>query len=697
MGDRPSHNLDGLDLDLARRIDAVCRQFEADWRAGQRPRVADYLVDVPEPGQSALRAELIALEQELCAAPGRPDPEDRPGMAAGAPEPSTVRGEAAGPPGSEATVDFSRSPHERTTAVPGPAGSASPRAPEPCRVRYFGDYEILKEIARGGMGVVFLARQMSLNRPVALKMILAGQLANETDILRFYLEAEAAANLDHPGIVPIYEVGQHEGQHYFSMGFVEGESLAQKVANGPLPPREAAALLLKVSEAIEYANRFGVVHRDLKPANILIDHHGNPRITDFGLAKKVEGDSGLTGSGQIMGTPSYMPPEQASRGRGAVGPAADVYAIGATLYCLVTGRPPFQAATPMDTILMVLGEEPVPPRRLNASVPLDLETIILKCLEKDPARRYASAAALSEDLRHYLAGETLVARPVGQAERAWRWCRRNPVVAGLAAGIALSLVLGTAIATHFAVRATRGEQLALQNAMAAQANAQRATEETQRANQEAQRAHEEKLLSDRHLYVAQMSLAEQAWRDSQIDAALEHLQAAEPRRTEDADLRGFEWSYLQRLCQSDLRTLRGHSDPVRAVAFSRDGGTLASASADRTVKLWESATGRNIRTLEQGSAAGGVAFSPDGRTLASANQDGTVKLWNAASGTDIRTLRGHPGGVMSVAFSPDGHLLASAGSDHVVRLWDTASGTDIRALRGHADRVSSVAFSPDGR
>ena len=195
--------------------------------------------------------------------------------------------------------------------------------------------------------------------------------------------------------MPIYEVGQHEGQHYFSMGFVEGQSLSQRLADGPLPAREAAELIRRVSEAIEYAHQRGVIHRDLKPANILLDQDGNPRVTDFGLAKKVQGDSGLTGSGQIMGTPSYMPPEQAGGKRGEVGPAADVYALGATLYALLTGRPPFQAATPMDTVIQVVSDEPVPPRRLNASIPRDLETICLKCLEKEPARRYASAAALA--------------------------------------------------------------------------------------------------------------------------------------------------------------------------------------------------------------------------------------------------------------------------------------------------------------
>ncbi len=360
--------------------------------------------------------------------------------------PTSVHEDATVPPRADATIELTPLQHDMVTADA--LGKAIPtgREPaEPVHVRYFGDYELIREIARGGMGVVFQARQVSLNRTVALKMILAGQLADETDVKRFYTEAEAAANLDHPGIVPIFEVGQHEGQHYFSMGFVEGQSLSQRLAGGPLPPREAAELMRRVSEAIEYAHQRGVIHRDLKPANILLDQNGNPRVTDFGLAKKIQGDSGLTGSGQIMGTPSYMPPEQAGGPRGEVGPAADVYALGATLYALVTGRPPFQAATAMDTVLQVITDEPVSPRRLNPALDRDIETICLKCLEKEPSKRYTSAQALADELARFLAGEPILARPIGPPARLWRWCRRRPVVAGLGTAVA-ALVLFVAIA-----------------------------------------------------------------------------------------------------------------------------------------------------------------------------------------------------------------------------------------------------------
>lgn len=299
------------------------------------------------------------------------------------------------------------------------ASDGSAKEPD-SSARRFGDYELLEEIARGGMGVVYKARQVSLNRIVALKMILAGQLAGEEDVRRFYAEAEAAAHLDHPGIVPIFEVDEHEGQHYFSMGYVEGQSLAARVADGPLPVREAVRLAKKVAEAVAYANEQGVIHRDLKPANVLLDKDGQPRVTDFGLAKRVESESGLTATGQILGTPSYMPPEQAAGNTDRIGPASDVYSIGAILYELLTGRPPFRADSPLDTLMQVLDNEPRPVRLQNPGVPRDVEIICLKCLQKDPLLRYAATQELADDLGRFLEGDLIQASSVNLLNRATR-------------------------------------------------------------------------------------------------------------------------------------------------------------------------------------------------------------------------------------------------------------------------------------
>jgi outer membrane protein assembly factor BamB/tRNA A-37 threonylcarbamoyl transferase component Bud32 len=323
------------------------------------------------------------------------------------------------------------------------AGEPTPAGFVPRMVPYFGDYELLREVARGGMGVVYKARQVSLDRIVAVKMILAGQLASEQDVQRFRAEAQTAAGLRHPNIVAIHEVGEHEGQHYFSMDFVEGESLADRLADGPLPPLQAARYVETVARAIEYAHQRGVLHRDLKPANILLDRDDQPRVTDFGLARQADRDRGLTATGAVLGTPSYMPPEQASGRRDRVGPASDVYSLGAVLYELVTGRPPFRAATALDTLLQVLDAEPAPPRLLNPAVGRDLETVILKCLAKEPERRYASAAALADDLKAFQEGRPVRARRPGRIERAVRWARRNrsPVALGLISALLTALAI----------------------------------------------------------------------------------------------------------------------------------------------------------------------------------------------------------------------------------------------------------------
>ena len=315
-----------------------------------------------------------------------------------------------------------------TEAADLPAGETAVKEELPQR---FGDYELLEEIARGGMGVVYRARDLKLDREVGLKMILNDKLADDSDIERFYSEARSAAALKHPGVVPVYDVGERNGQHFFSMGFVEGESLAALIARNPLSPTRSAQMVKKISEAIVYAHGEGVIHRDLKPANVLLDSKRNPHISDFGLAKKITADSNLTMPGQVIGTPSYMPPEQASGETDLIGPVADVYSLGAVLYCCLTGRPPFQAANPMETLRQVVERDPVPPRQLNVQIDRDLDTICLKCLEKDPQRRYGSAQEIVDELERFLNGQPIRAR-------------RIPVTTTLLTALFLTLVGGIA-------------------------------------------------------------------------------------------------------------------------------------------------------------------------------------------------------------------------------------------------------------
>jgi len=331
------------------------------------------------------------------------------------------------------------------TAPKGANGSATELLKPPVRRRAaetaenrFGDYELLDEIARGGMGIVYKARQVSLSRTVALKMILSGRLATDDDITQFYSEAKAAAALNHPGIVQIHEVGQVGEQHFFSMEFVSGQTLAERLIDGPLPPEEAAVLIANVADAVEFAHQAGIVHRDLKPANIILDASGHPHITDFGVALHHDRDVSAE-SGSPVGTVSFMPPEQAAGNLDLIGPASDVYSLGATLYCLLSGTPPFRAASPADTLVQVLSHEPLPLRRLNDQIPADLETIATKCLDKDPARRYPTAQELALDLRRYIMLEPIQARPASQWTHFAKWAKRNPSLALLTAVLVASV------------------------------------------------------------------------------------------------------------------------------------------------------------------------------------------------------------------------------------------------------------------
>lgn len=629
-------------------------------------------------------------------------------------------------------------------------------------------YEIQSVLGRGGMGVVYKARQVGLNRIVALKMILSGCHADQEDRARFVQEAEAVAALRHANIVQVYEIGEHNGKPFFSMEYVAGGTLGEQIKGQPQAPAYAADMAEKLALAVQSAHEQSIIHRDLKPANILIADCGlriaecadtqelppdpaamrtpksaTPKITDFGLAKRLDSDMQLTTTGLVAGTPQYMAPEQVSASRqDQVGPSSDIWSLGVILYEMLTGRPPFLGSSPAEIMHQVLRQEPVAIRQLQPNVPRDLETICLRCLQKEPHKRYPSAKALATDLSRFRSGEPILARPVGIFEQMWRWRRRNPTIAALIGLIALTLIGSAMLASSFALsarqEARRAEHHAHEALLLGERNRLSADElrdekrtvleahqklsethkELTRTHEQVQaaRKQEERLkkeaevrekLRARELYDAQMTLAQRSWEIGQVPRTRRLLAAYEPHHHDQEDLRGFEWYYLDRI--SNAEGLRfSIPEGCRSVAVSPDGSRIAwafqnvcevwrlNSPPQRIFVLGSNAADRHRAIVER------VACDPTGKYVATAAHDRTVKIWEAETGKLRHTLDTGNEPAVGLRFSAHGGLLAAttgnerrAGQAGEIHVWDPADGQLQYTSKGHQGIAYDVAWSPD--
>lgn len=515
----------------------------------------------------------------------------------------------------------------------------------------FGEYLLLEKLGSGGMGVVFKARHRGLNRLVAIKMIKTGVLADDRQIRLFRAEAESVAALDHPHIVPVLDSGEHEGLIYYTMKLVDGRDLAQHQGRYRDRPAAIARLVALIAGAIEHAHQRGVLHRDLKPSNVLVDAQDDPHVIDFGLAMRLDAAAVETATGNPVGTPSFMSPEQARGHRDEITTSTDVYGLGTLLYSLLTGHAPFSGTSAVEILQRVMNDDPPRPRNRYPKVDHDLETICLKCLAREPKDRYPSAREVADDLTRWLDGRPIVARPASRVERAVKFVRRRKLLAALFAAAVIGSFLGVA-------------------GLAWGWNAALAARDEARAGEDAAR---------RFAYAASINLAERDWRDANVTQVLRDLDETRPPEGK-SDLRGFEWYYFDRLCRSQERVFTG-PDIFSSVAYSRDGKLLAAGSWDQTITLWEAATGRVIRRMTAGAQVDAVAFHPDGRTLASGGRDANVTIWDVATGQPIRTFKGHKEPISQVAYSADGRVLVSAGlQKDGFLLWSTATGELLRSI-----------------
>lgn len=550
---------------------------------------------------------------------------------------------------------------------------------------YIGRFEIAEQLGIGGFGIVFRGIDPVMAREVAIKIPRPEFLGSQELTDRFASEAAAVAHLEHPNIVPIYESDCLEIVPYIVMPYIAGKTLAQwRADEKDVSPRMAAEIVRQLANAIAHAHERGVLHRDLKPGNVLLaklEPGANfegldfvPKLTDFGLAKCVDADRPDTRTGAMLGTASYMSPEQVEGQSSNITSRSDIYGLGVILYELLTGAPPFHDANQLRTVQKVLRDEPPPLRTSGIKIPIDLEVICLKCLEKTPSKRYASAGALADDLQCFLNGEPIQARPIRIASRIGKWVKRNPALATVIAAAALCLLAIEGVSLRY-----NGILSSLQNGV-----------EVERRNR-----HESAMIAKRRAYVSDMRNAKvigDHYNISQMLKLLDHyrLRPAEP------DFRDFAWWYLSRDYSESSRVLGTHDKAATSVAITQDGRLAASGGMDSLIQIWSLPKGNLIGKLNghRTGAVESVNFSPKGDRLVSAGQDGTVRVWDLETFQQIFVCENHKSHVYEAAYAPQGEVIASTGGDHSVRLWDPTTGDQIGVLNGHSDSVNCLAFHP---